>query len=134
MRTVVLAHEVDFEGWRNAARALATADTPPESVLWSVGAPDDLFAAEIAGPPPATAPDPSFSVPRPLVELAQAVIQAREPSRFALLYGLIWRVHQGERGLAQDVADPQMNRAQRLPPAVRRHTPKMRPFLRFRAV
>jgi uracil-DNA glycosylase len=134
MRTVVLAHEVDFEGWRNAARALATAGTPPEAVLWSVGAPDDLFAAEIAGPPPATAPGPSFSVPRPLVELAQAVIQAREPSRFALLYGLIWRVRQGERALVQDIADPQVNRALRLAQSVRRDTHKMRAFLRFRAV
>ncbi len=134
MKTVTLAHQVDFEGWRNAARALATAGTPPDAVIWSVGAPDDLFAAaEPETSPPAGVVAP-FSVPRPLVELAQTVIQAREPERFALLYGLIWRVHQGERGLAQDIADPPMNRAHRLAQSVRRDTHKMRAFLRFRAV
>ena len=134
MKTVTLAHQVDFEGWRNAARALATAGTPPDTVVWSVGAPDDLFATSEPEPPSLAGQAPAFSVPRPLVELAQTVIQAREPERFALLYGLIWRVHQGERGLAQDVADPQMNRAQRLAQSVRRDTHKMRAFLRFRAV
>ncbi len=133
MKTIVLAHQVDFEGWRSAARALATAGTPPDSVIWSVGAPDDLFAS--AEPEQAAAgPAPAFSVPRPLVELAQTVIQAQEPERFALLYGLIWRVHQGERALIQDVADPQVNRAMRLAQSVRRDTHKMRAFLRFRAV
>jgi probable DNA metabolism protein len=133
MKTIVLAHQVDFEGWRSAARALATAGTPPDSVIWSVGAPDDLFAS--AEPEQASAgPAPAFSVPRPLVELAQTVIQAQEPERFALLYGLIWRVHQGERALIQDVADPQVNRAMRLAQSVRRDTHKMRAFLRFRAV
>ena len=134
MKSVVLAHQVDFEGWRQAARALAIAGTPPEAVIWSVGAPDDLFAdtAEAAGSAPA--PGPAFSVPRPLVELAQTVIQARDPERFALLYGLIWRAHEGERGIAQDVADPQMSRALRLAQSVRRDTHKMRAFLRFRAV
>ncbi len=138
MKSVTLAHQVDFEGWRNAARALATSDTPPDAVIWSVGAPDDLFATAAPDPAPAApapaVPIPAFSVPRPLVELAQTVIQAREPERFALLYGLIWRVRQGERGLIQDVADPQMNRAHRLAQAVRRDTHKMRAFLRFRAV
>ena len=133
MKTIVLAHQADFDGWRNAARALATAGTAPEEALWSVGAPDDLFAAESAEPATA-APAPAFSVPRPLMELAQTVIQARDPERFALLYGLIWRVRQGERAIVQDVADPQVNRAMRLAQSVRRDTHKMRAFLRFRAV
>ncbi len=143
MNSVVLAHQVDFEGWRNAARRLAAADTPPESVIWSVGAPDDLFApagdaaaAEPSPHPPAPAPAPvsAFAVPRPLVDLAQTVIQAREPERFALLYALIWRVRQGERSIMQDAVDPQVNRATRIAQSVRRDTHKMRAFLRFREV
>ncbi len=138
MQSIALAHQVDFEGWRNAARRLATEDVPPASVLWSVGAPDDLFSSDAAPPGPAAAPAPApapgFSVPRPLVELAQTVIQAHDPERFALLYGLIWRVRQGERTIVQDVTDPMVTRVRQLAQSVRRDTHKMRAFLRFRAV
>ncbi len=134
MQSISLAHQVDFEGWRNAARSLAVGEVPPDSVIWSVGAPDDLFAS--ADPPPdmPAAPGPAFSVPRPLIDLAQTVIQARDPERFALLYGLIWRVRHGERTIVQDVTDPMVTRARQLAQSVRRDTHKMRAFLRFRAV
>ena len=138
MPSVSLAHEVDLEGWRAGARRLILAEVPPEQVVWSVGAPDDLFADDHAPAPTrseATDPAPgSFTVPRPLVELAGTVIQARDPERFALLYGLIWRAHRGEKRLAEQVTDPAMHRALRLAQSVRRDTHKMRAFLRFRAV
>jgi probable DNA metabolism protein len=133
MKRVVLAHEVDWEGWRNAARDLAVQAVPPEEVVWSVAHPDDLFGhgaeevAHIAAPG-------TFSVPRALVELAQTVIQARESARFGLLYRLLWRAHGGQRELLQDITDPEVNRAQRLAQSVRRDTHKMRAFVRFREV
>ncbi len=132
MRSIVLAHEVDFAGWRVAARDLAVEGVPPEAVIWSVGAPDDLFAGTEQPPQPATAA--AFSVPRPLVELAQTVIQARDPERFALLYGLIWRSSRGEKRVVEDVTDPHVQRTIRLAQSVRRDTHKMRAFVRFRAV
>ena len=142
MHAVALAHEVDFAGWRAETRRLVLAGVPPEDVVWSVGAPSDLFA-EIA-PEPGSAPVPApasapagnaaFTVPRPLVTLAETVIQAREPERFALLYGLIWRAHGGEKHLAEQVTDPAMHRALGLAQSVRRDTHKMRAFVRFRAV
>lgn len=138
-RSVVLAHEVDWQGWRTAARRLALEGVAPEHVLWSVGAPDDLFASSVA---PVTetaardgAPDaPGFTVPRALVTLAQSVIQHRDPARFALLYRLLWRVHRGERTLLERLADPEVRRAERLARAVARDTHDMRAFLRFRVV
>jgi DNA polymerase len=131
MTSVSLAHEVDFEGWRDAARRLALSETPPERVVWSVGAPDDLFAGD---PAPKVAPSGRLMVSRPLVELAQTVIQAREPERFALLYQLIWRAHRGEKHLMAQPTDPAMHRALGLAQSVRRDTHKMRAFVRFRAV
>ena len=44
--SIVLAHEVDWGGWRNAARRLALEEVPPENVVWSVEAPSDLFASQ----------------------------------------------------------------------------------------
>jgi DNA polymerase len=133
MRSVVLAHEVDWGTWRAAARGLVLEGVPPEQVVWSVREPDDLFAAG-AGDPPPTPPAGTFNVSRALVDLAQTVIQASEPARFALLYRLLWRAHAGERHLLDQVTDPDVQRAQRLAQAIRRDTHKMRAFVRFRAV
>ncbi len=49
MHSIILAHEVDFAGWREAARRLALDGAPPEQAHFSVGEPDDLFAAGRAG-------------------------------------------------------------------------------------
>jgi DNA polymerase len=130
MKSVVLAHQADWAGWRGAARSLASAGVPPEEVVWSVGAPDDLFAE-----PDALAPaEGSFSVPRVFVDLAETVIMAREPARFALLYRLLWRIRSGERHVMEQAADAEVHRAQTLAHSVRRDIHKMRAFLRFRAV
>ncbi len=130
MRSIVLKHVVDFEGWRNAARSLALDGIAPESTVWSVTEARDLFA-DPAGMP---APAGSFSVPRALVALAETAIQANDPERFALLYALIWRAHRGEKQILEDAADPLVQRVNRLAQAVRRDTHKMRAFVRFREV
>ena len=136
MKSIILAHEVDFTGWRDAARSLALSGTPPEQVHFSVGAPDDLFATDPAIPDLAEADPPAgtFSVSRALLALAQTAIQARDPERFDLLYGLVWRAHRGEKRIAELVTDPAVQRAVRLAQAVRRDTHKMRAFVRFREV
>ena len=133
MQTIILAHEVDWGGWRDAARRLALAGVTPDEIVWSVNAPDDLFA-ETPDTPPTTALTGTFNVPRALVDLAQTAIQAHDPERFALLYRLLWRAHAGERHLLDQVTDPEVQRAQRLAQSVRRDTHKMRAFVRFREV
>jgi probable DNA metabolism protein len=130
MESIILSDEVDFLGWRSAARRLALAGIPPEEAVWSVGYASDLFAASGQTP----APSAAFSVARALLELAETAIQANDPQRFALLYTLIWRAHRGEKHILEDAADPLVQRVQRLAQAVRRDTHKMRAFLRFRAV
>ena len=152
MRSVVLAHEVDWDGWRTAARSLALEGVEPEGVVWSVGSPDDLFAPNdllsrpsLAAPPmPASeslkthdhqpVPPGAFTVPRALVALAETAIQARDPERFARLYRLIWRAHAGEKHLLEIATDPDVLAVQRLAQAVRRDIHKMRAFVRFREV
>ncbi len=132
MRSVALAHQVDWEGWRTAARTLALDGVPPEEVVWSVGAPDDLFAE--GERPPAPAATGTFTVPRSLVSLAETVIQANDSERFARLYRLIWRAHRGEKHLLEITTDPDVHAVQELAKSVRRDTHKMRAFVRFREV
>lgn len=70
MRSVVLAHETDWDGWRRATRALVLAGECPERIVWSVRAADDLLAEPMALPEAAG----TFNVPRALVELAETAI------------------------------------------------------------
>ncbi len=133
MPHTTLAHEVDWDTWRTAARTLALQDVPPEQTTWSVGHPDDLFA-DAAGQAPSAPPQGTFTVHRALVTLAETVIQHSDPERFALLYGLIWRAHRGEKHLLEMTTDPDVDRANRLAQSVRRDTHKMRAFVRFREV
>jgi uracil-DNA glycosylase family protein len=90
MHVVTLAHAEDFEGWRDAARALALADVAPEQVRWEIGnGGGDLFAAPLSAPPATAA---GFSVPRPFLALARSVVHHGDTERFALLYTMLVRL------------------------------------------
>jgi DNA polymerase len=67
-----------------------------------------------------------------VAELIAGVVQHRDPERFALLYGLIWRVLRGERHLLEVASDPLVHRLARMRKAVARDLHKMHAFLRFR--
>lgn len=123
MRRVVLANETDWEGWRKATRSLILAGVALEDVGWSVRSHDE------EGDP---LPDGqgSFGVSRLLVSLASLAIQARDPTRFDLLYRLVWRANAGERVLEQ-TDDAEVRRAQGLAFAVRAETHRMRTNLRY---
>src|SRR3712207_4652265 len=95
MRVVSLAHEEDFDGWRDAARSLALARVSPSEVSWSVGAPQDLFDDEAVP----KSEGPAFSVPRPFIELARSVICHSDPERFSLLYALLLRLRAQPKAL-----------------------------------
>jgi uracil-DNA glycosylase len=129
VRGVSLAHEEDFGGWRDAARALALARVPPSEVTWSVGAPQDLFGNEAVF----AAEGPAFSVPRPFVELARSVICHTDPERFSLLYALLLRLRSQPKAMG-DHADPLVQRLERMAKEVRRDMHKMHAFVRFREV
>ena len=134
MHSITLAHEVDWDTWRAAARRLALEHVPPEQITWSVGEPDDLFAEAPPAEPHSPPPPGTFTVPRALVGLAETVIQHSDPERFALLYRLLWRAHAGEKHLLEITTDPDVHRVNRLAQSVRRDTHKMRAFVRFREV
>ncbi|HEY0626585.1 MAG TPA: UdgX family uracil-DNA binding protein [Allosphingosinicella sp.] len=131
MRVALLENEEDFDGWRNAARALAAARVPPAEITWQVGEqPADLFGDEAVLDP---ADAPAFSVPRPFVELARSVICHSDPERFSLLYTMLLRLRRQPRAL-EDSADPLVRRLEALAKEVRRDIHKMRAFVRFREV
>ena len=131
MHAVRLAHVVDFDGWRRAARALRLADVPPADVGWSVGeAEAGLFGGAA---PPVAAPGASFTVAREFVSLAQAVICHQDEARFDLLYRLLWRL-KDEPKLMGLLTDPEVGQAMLMQKAVHQAEHKMHAFVRFRRV
>jgi DNA polymerase len=133
MRIVRLTEPDDFDGWRDAARALSAEGVPADDVVWQVGdAPVDLFATD-AGPPAPVAPPAGSagSVSRLFIDTARSAALASDPARFALLYQALVRLRTQPR-LMDDHADPLVRRLEGLAKAVRRDVHKMRAFLRFR--
>jgi DNA polymerase len=134
MHVVTLAHETDFEGWRKAARALAMNDVKPADVTWRVkdNAPD-LFEELPAQPLPEIPPEATFHVPAKFVALARDAILHRDPTRFALLYRLLWRL-KSNHDLLEVATDPDVIQLNATGKAVRRDEHKMHAFVRFREI
>ena len=130
MRLVELAAEDDFEGWRDAARALAAAGIPPEQVEWRVAG-DAAGLFDAPAPLPSHRTGPAFSVPRAFIDLARSVVCHSDPARFAALYLMVVRLRDAPRVL-DDQADPLVRRLEDMAKAVRRDIHKMHAFLRFR--
>lgn len=129
MRVARLSGELDFDGWRQAARTLRAQGVAPEHVVWAVGGEGDLFAADEAAP----VVEPAFTVSREFVELARSVMQYRSPDRLPLLYRLLWRLRD-EPNLLALATDPDVLRANHFAQAVHRAQHKMKAFVRFREV
>lgn len=127
MRVVRLASEIDFEGWRKAARVLRAEGAPPDTLIWTVER--DLFEQDA----PITAATATFTAPAGFLDLARQVVLNRSSDRFALLYRILWRLEREPR-LIDNPADPDMARARDMAKAVSRAAHKMKAFVRFRLV
>ncbi|MDI1295369.1 MAG: UdgX family uracil-DNA binding protein, partial [bacterium] len=128
-----LSADDDFEGWRAAARALASHDIAPEDIAWRVeGDSGDLFNGA-ATPPPPSIDGGAFPVPRGFVALAGMAARHSDPARFALLYTLLLRIRHQPASFT-DQADPLVRRIEDLAKSVRRDIHKMHAFVRFREI
>jgi len=129
MHVIVLGSDIDFDGWRSAARALAINNVPPDDITWTVVGHDrGLFEST---PCPAADPQATFNVPASFMRLARIAILNRDPERFSLLYRLLFRLRDHPR-LMEAATDPDVARVQSLAKEVRRDEHKMHAFVRFR--
>ena len=130
-----------WEGFRQCARALLANGVPPQEVTWQeIGG--TAGQLDLLGPEPRiTRPGDAWEsaardlrVPRRYLELAEAVACHRDPLPWPLLYRVLWRIAEGERGLLADPADPDVSALGSMERAVRRDCHKMKAFVRFRSV
>ena len=122
---VQLAGPTDFDGWRDAARRLATNEVKPEDIEWHVGG----EATEL----PAPTPGVEFRVSRDFIDRAAIVACHSDSQRFALLYRLLWR-QRSEPHLLRIASDPDVRRFEAMENSVRRDEHKMHAFVRFRKI
>ncbi|HEY0822056.1 MAG TPA: DUF4130 domain-containing protein, partial [Rhizobacter sp.] len=130
---VALEGEIDWDGFRAAARRLLAQGVAPDAASWSTGTEADLFDTPAPAVAPAGADGANATVPAAFIDLCERVRLHREPSRFALMYRLLWRL-QHEPALRHDPLDADLLRAQAMAKAVSRDLHKMRAFVRFRPV
>ncbi len=129
----------DFAFWRERARAFVQCDVPPDRVSWvEPGMTGDLFGGEALTPTDRRLPAPPADAPavranRRFLGLAAKAALHSDPTRFALLYRVLWRLQRSPR-LMEDRADPDVRRLEELDKSVRRDAHKMHAFVRFREV
>lgn len=138
MASAGLAGEIDFEGWRKAARAFRLAGVEPAEARFTVaGAVDDRSLFDLVGSgearPGRRAPETAFTVPKAFVDIAQEVILHRSSDRFDLMYRLLWRLRD-EPDLMKVVSDVDVADAMERAKNVSRASHKMKAFVRFRMI
>ena len=129
MRTVYLAGENDFDGWRDAARSLRIEGVEPARVRFIVGDGQGSLFAEV--PVPLSPSDKPFRVSKAFMGLAEDVMLHRDADRFDLLYRLLWRL-QDEPELLKVTSDRDVMAALERAKNVSRAAHKMKAFVRFR--
>jgi uracil-DNA glycosylase len=133
MHHIILDSEIDFDGWRQAARTLALNGVNPSDVTWTVrGNEPELFEAQNIEEPPEP-PQNSFNVPAKFVALARVTILHRDAERFAVLYRLLWRLR-SDHDLLNAVTDPDVAEATAMTKAVQHDQHRMQASVRFREI
>ena len=121
-----------LECWRNLARQAWEAQLAPEQVNWEQPQQGSLLPGTSVAQ--ASAVRSGLNVPAAFMDMAGRVVCHRDPGRHALLYRLLWRIGQGERGLLQRALDADVHRLRGLEKSVGRDLHKMKAFVRFRPV
>lgn len=129
MRTVHLSGEIDFEGWREAARTLRLEGIEPAHARFVVG--NDIGGLFNDASLASRQDIKPFKVPKAFVDLAGQVILHRDTDRFDLMYRLLWRL-QDEPDLIRITSDRDVARATEMAKNVSRASHKMKAFVRFR--
>jgi len=134
--TVTLSGEIDLPGFRREARALLAGLVPPEDTHWHTAAGADWKTKGAGTALPDTRDThvaTNLFLPRSFMSLCDTVILHNDPTRFVLLYRLLWRlVH--EPDLRRNPLDTDRMRALHMAQAVRRDMQKMKSLTRFKAI
>jgi DNA polymerase len=128
-----------FDGWRRAARHALARQRPPAEIRWislrdaqgELGLGTESAIVPLAeDSPPLVRP----AVPRAFLLLAADVACHSEPTRWALLYRVLWRITHDEPHLLEVPTDADVHALRAMAKSVQREIHHMRAFVRFREV
>ena len=123
----------DFEHWRHVARKAINASMPPREIdLKENDGQATLFETSIDDVLAPASPKIGFRVNRVFISLAKTVGYHRDPTRWNLLYRLLWRLVGDEPHLLEIATDNDVLRLHKMEKEVRRDAHKMKAFVRFR--
>jgi uracil-DNA glycosylase len=126
LHRITLKVGADLLGFRKAVRWLIAEELAPQHVVFAIDDAPGLFGDE------AVTDAPPVSIPKGVSRLIEQVVCHTDPERYALLYGLVWRVLNGELDLLEVASDPLVHRIDLMARSVRRDLHKMHAFVRFR--
>jgi uracil-DNA glycosylase len=127
---ICASFEPTFEGFRQRARELLSAQTPPGRVFWSENdAAQRALFVESAG---RESPAKKFNIPRRYYEMAKIVSHHRDEARWPLLYSVVWRMLHGEPNLLSIHTDEEVHRLEQMRQQIARDVHHMHAFVRFR--
>ena len=130
MKNIQLPVIPDFDTWRLHARHLLAEKIHPSDVTWNGTA--DLFAADTnKAPIPKLA---SEKVPREFIDQAKTAIHHSSPTRYALLYRILWRILHENKNIMFWTTDNDIIALKNMCKAVRRDAYKIKAFVRCREV
>jgi len=136
-KTCFLEGRGDFLEWRDAARRFLLANVDPRDIDWHLrGERQGLFVQDDSTTSDKVLQQASavaINVPVVFLRLAEAVVCHSDPSRFRLLYKLLYRLG-SERRLLDVKSDPDVVAAYRMLKSVNRDYHKMTAFVRFKEV
>lgn len=134
-----LTFDGTFADWKRAAREALANALPPADVHWSdpEDAQADLGFAFAEAPAPyalRATPAERIRVPREFLTLATEAACHRDPTRWDLLYRVLWRLSHGEPHLLAVTIDVDVATLHALAKAVHREIHHMHAFVRFREI
>jgi DNA polymerase len=125
----------DFDSWRDTARKMLIRNIAPDAVVWT-DASESMLLPELFErvKPSESKPGELPRVPPAFLVSARAASLYRDPTRWSLLYRLLWRITHGEPNLLKITVDDDVDRLMKMEKQVRRDIHKMHAFVRFRSV
>jgi DNA polymerase len=134
MYRVLLRGRGDLTEWRDAARAYLAAGIAPDRVEWrTMDDTDGLFGLDGNQLPEPVEKPVTQGVPPAFLKLAASVICHSDPTRFSLLYRMLFRMAHGRNFLGM-ATDPDVVAANRMSKSIGRDYHKMTAFVRFKEI
>ena len=119
-----------FAGWRDTARRLIQSGVHPGSVVWTSAGQSALFNDVPNDRVSRDAP----RIPSSFVNVAETASCFDDPTRWDLLYRILFRLVHETKNLLAIESDPDVRKLQLMVKAVRRDIHKFHAFVRFRRV